>query len=314
MRPIFIGGCDRSGTTLLGSLLGGAPGAVTTPESQFKAKVLRELAWPDAPAPQPIAEALETIQSHDRFRTWNTEVPATLLHGRNAPVTLRELLEQIVTCYAQQNAQQSNPAIWVDHDPQNFRIFDELQHHFPDARFVHIVRDGRAVAASLFPLDWGPNTILKAARFWQTNVQLGLDAEAQHPDCVFRVSYEAIVRQPKETLVRLCNQLDLDFTEAMVEGGQFAVPSYTQGQHALVGRPPDAGRINAWQQNLSPREIELFEAEASTLLSSLEYELTAESPRPATRGERARLLLSELVQKQIKRRRFKRRVATQKAT
>lgn len=313
MRPIFIGGCDRSGTTLLGSLLGGTVGAITTPESQFKAKIFRELDWLGDPVGRLIAAALEMITAHDRFCSWTTKLPQLPSPEDNGPTTFRGLLEWVVTHYSQQHEGPAAPQVWIDHDPQNFRIFDDLVHHFPEARFVHIVRDGRAVAASLFPLDWGPNTVLKAAHFWQTNVEHSLNAEQQHADRVVRVGYEDLVREPQETLAQLCQQLDLHFSHKVAEGGEFAVPSYTQGQHELVGHPPDASRIDAWRDKLTPRQIELFESEAGTLLQQLGYRLTNDNPRTATCWERSHLALTELFQKQMKRRRYKRRVATQQS-
>ncbi len=43
MGPVFIGGCDRSGTTLLGAMLGATPNAVVTPESPFKIKIIENI-------------------------------------------------------------------------------------------------------------------------------------------------------------------------------------------------------------------------------------------------------------------------------
>ena len=130
MRPIFIGGCDRSGTTLLGSLLGGTVGAITTPESQFKAKIFRELDWLGDPVGRLIAAALEMITAHDRFCSWTTKLPQLPSPEDNGPTTFRGLLEWVVTHYSQQHEGPAAPQVWIDHDPQNFRSFDDLVHHF----------------------------------------------------------------------------------------------------------------------------------------------------------------------------------------
>ena len=56
--------------------------------------------------------------------------------------------------------------------------------------FRPLIRNGRAVAASVLPFDWRPNTILKTARFWKDSVNYGLDAETFIPQRVYRVRYE----------------------------------------------------------------------------------------------------------------------------
>jgi Sulfotransferase family len=62
---------------------------------------------------------------------------------------------------------------WVDHTPTNLRFARLLTAWFPEARFIHIVRDpGRA--ASVMPLNWGPNTITEAALFWKRRMALAL--------------------------------------------------------------------------------------------------------------------------------------------
>ncbi|RYG21146.1 sulfotransferase [bacterium] len=260
LRPIFIGGCQRSGTTFLGSLLGAAPGAITVPESSFR------IPWARASNPE---EALRRMRKHKSYENWRPAV-----EGEALPVfgDARELMELLVERYAEAHGTE-NPQVWIDHTPQNVRYATLAAEQFPDARFVHIVRDGRAVAASIMPLTWGPNTIVEAANLWINRVAHGVALETSAlAERTVRVRYEDLLTAPEPTLQRLCGFCEIEFTPEMLTGGKFDVPKSTQHQHALVGKAPEAARAKAWESQLSAREIEIFESKAGELLRLLGYE------------------------------------------
>ena len=76
-----------------------------------------------------------------------------------------------------------------------------LNEEFPKAKYIHLLRDGRAVANSVLSLDWGPNTIPVAARSWVKNVSYGLAAESFfNNEKILRVKYENLTLKPIETL------------------------------------------------------------------------------------------------------------------
>lgn len=280
VKPVFIGGCDRSGTTLLGSMLGAGELCITTPESQFKDQLLvlgnRQL------RPEEAIETLNYIKNHFRFRIWGSPVPD--LKGTGQQLTLPGILELFIREYAS-SVGKTECTYWIDHTPNNIRQIHRLLRVFPEAKFIHIVRDGRAIAASVIPLSWGPNTVYSAARWWCEKLSFGLAAEQALPDKVCRVYYEELVLRPKDTLEQLCRFIGVPFNNQMVYGKGFKVPTYTANQHQLVGKPPDKNRINAWQKRLSPRDIEVFEYLTKDLLLSLGYEVQFEDPKPYNRKE-----------------------------
>ncbi|NOS35007.1 MAG: hypothetical protein GQ522_00045 [Deltaproteobacteria bacterium] len=57
----------------------------------------------------------------------------------------------------------------------------------------------------------------------------------------------------------------------MLDASGFAVPQYTSRQHSLIGKRPDIKRVNAWERELTPREIEIFESITGDLLHYLGY-------------------------------------------
>lgn len=257
MKPIFIGGCSRSGTTLLGAMLGSHSECLCVPESQFKIDVLRYSYQNKRDSD--IEYILDKIKNHWRFKLdFNIDLGSVPLAeiGSSFP----ELIRWIVHKYGEKLGK-LNPNIWVDHTPSNIRYVATLFQHFPEAKIIHIVRDGRAVAASIMRLDWGPNTINTAAHFWIDRVAYGLAAESfWGGGRVMRITYEELVKEPEITLKRLCRWLDIDYQNGMVKANDFIVPEYVAGQHALIGKLPNAERINAWEKVLTPRQIEVFES------------------------------------------------------
>jgi hypothetical protein len=162
--------------------------------------------------------------------------------------------------------------VWVDQTPSNFRRALTMLRMFPDARFIHIVRDGRGVAASILPLDWGPNDILHAAEYWMAHCAPGLATESQlGSNRVMRVRYEDLLTQPEPTLRRLSSFAGLEYEPAMAQGASYSPTPYHERQHRLVGQPPDRSRASSWNRTLTPRQIELFESVAGEFLEMLGY-------------------------------------------
>lgn len=268
MRPVFIGGCGRSGTTMLGSLLGSHSDCIVTPESQFKIKSIRMLA--EGRGDSTLGEILEMIHAHPRFKLWDVRLDPA--EGLEQASDLASLLIWLTQKYAESRGK-PHASSWIDHTGANSKYAPSLLKLFPEARFIHLVRDGRGVAASVMPLDWGPNSVHRAAHWWTEQIAYGLASEGYLGRRAMRVTFEELVTAPEVSLRRLCDFLELTFEPEMIRADGFDVPSFTRGQHWLVGEPPDPSRAECWKNELTQREIEVFESLTGDLLVSLGYEL-----------------------------------------
>ncbi len=268
IMPVFIGGHPRSGTTLLGDLLGSHPFCICTPESQFKVSVYQRLGIKDKESFD-INQTFEKIKKHWRYRIWALD---EIMDFKKKVSSYEELILFLVKNYAIKN-NKLEAKIWIDHTPSNIQFAGFLNYLFPEAKFIHIVRDGRAVAASQIPLDWGPNTISGVAYSWVEAIKQGLSAEELLKDKIIKVKYEDLVSDTEIILKNLCDFLEINYMPQMIQGGGFKVPGYTLKQHSLLGRSPDLSRINAWQNKLTKRQIEIFESIAGEFLQKLNYSL-----------------------------------------
>lgn len=294
MRAVFIGACARSGTTFLGSLLGAHPLCLTTPESAFKIHTL-------------IASHARNISMTRAFKEARSQVSQGnwSLHLRKDSLfpTVEESLSVaraaylIVEAYGRQ-AGAPSPEIWVDHTPANILYVERLRRHFPGCKFIHLIRDGRAVAASLMPLPWGPRTVQGAADFWLGRIGAGLAAEMHSVrDDVLRIRFEDLILETQMTLHHICDFLDLEFDPDMLTKRGF-IPNteLSKRQHPLVSEVPDPTRIHAWKQALKPRQVEIFEYLTGDVLSHLGYEsFFGERARSPSWSEKLQMELKELM-------------------
>lgn len=285
MRPILIGGCPRSGTTLLGAVLGTHRDCLATPESKFNPDSYR-LAM-NADGTVDLARALAVIREHWNFRLWDVVPDAEESAALAGSETYCDMVKRVVQVYGSRRGKPA-PAYWIDHTPYNILHVPLLFQIYPDARLIHLVRDGRGVAASVMKLDWGPNTVEAAAQWWIVRVAHGLAAESYFgPERVLRVSYEALVRDPQTTMQQVCAFIGVAWQPEMIAGTGFQVPKHSTRQHGLVGAAPQAARATAWQKELSPRQVEIFESVAASVLTCLGYDPHYGSQaRPLTLRER----------------------------
>lgn len=290
-RPVFIGGCSRSGTTLLGALLGAHSRCICVPEMPFKFDLLTRLNWSSGVDWDELARLLKPM---GKFRQWGISARQVADVGKEEASDYPRTIDHIVALYVDRVGK-ADVDHWVDHSPENIKNLNGLLAQFPDARFVHIIRDGRAVAASLLKLGWGPNTVPAVARHWAQALGYGLAAELRHPDLVKRVRYEQLVRQPAAVLREICGFLGLQYEEQLGRRTEFAIPRATFSQHRLVATRPDPDRAIAWRKTLKPREIELFESYAGDLLVSLGYERLFDPARPPSKTDRLQAFAADVL-------------------
>ncbi|HXI86637.1 MAG TPA: sulfotransferase [Parvularculaceae bacterium] len=306
MRAIFIGGCDRSGTTYLAALLARLEGVVALPEAPFIPETARAVLERGETPNETVAR----FESDHRFRSFRETGRPSLSSPDYANLDATALIRRLVEDYAA--ATDAAPVdVFVEHSPDNIDRALSLPRFFDGAKFLHMVRDGRAVAASLIPLDWGPTNIIDMQRYWRRAVEKGLAAvRALGPDRALTVSYETLIAEPEMTLRHIAAFLGLAERAERLNGKtSYRPPGYSAKTHRLVQSAPDLARIERWRNELSRRQIELFEREAAPLLETLGLSCLSDPTRtpPPSSLELVLMKLRDAYEKKAQAARYRRR-------
>jgi Sulfotransferase family len=147
-------------------------------------------------------------------------------------------------------------AHWINKTPGLLNHLDGMNRLFPEARYIHIMRDGRDVAASNLSLPWGPKTVREAARRWKHLIlKAQRDIRLNHLRSI-DVTYEEFVRSPAAVLPKIFGFLDL---AADID-------------HVLSAIPIVPERVGSWRCTFTAADRKIFAREAGDLLKQLGYE------------------------------------------
>ncbi len=258
---------------MLGDMLGTATRTITTPESQFLHELILHYQLGSFSTTN---EAVSWLIDHFRFAAWGLQASREELESAIDLHNPRATMEGIIGLYVQRvNPAKSDADVWIDHTPDNFKYYGLLKKLYPDAKFIHIVRDGRGVCDSFKGLDWGPNNAYSASRHWAERLQQALIAEYAEGENCQRVYFEKLVVEPEQNLKTLCAFIEIEYDTAMISGGGLVLPGFTTSQHKLVGKGPQASKAYEWKEHLSQQELRDFESYPFTrkLLEKMGYEL-----------------------------------------
>jgi hypothetical protein len=271
-RPFFLLGVQRSGTTLLRLLLN-AHSHLAIP---FESMVLFEFA-------SKMGEYNHLEQIEDRRRLVEALLCSRGIQKWEPTVKIEDIdlaectdfaatVNQIFSAYARR----CGKVMWGDKTPsytKDFHIFNEM---FPQARFIHLIRDGRDVALSLARQRWGPIDFLSALQYWTEVVTWSRKMGRMLPqDRYLEVRYEALVSNPQECLEQITAFLDLPFEEGMLERYRarldHTLPASSRDYHKNLDRPIDRDLAYTWQKALSAADQALAYSIAGKLLDDLGY-------------------------------------------
>jgi hypothetical protein len=271
--PIFAVGIGRSGTTLLRLMLHNHPRIAIPYESHFMTKyhaAIRDYGNLNEDAN--LERLLEALLREPTLKMWDHEFDRDRLLQDVSERSLAGVIDAIYTEYAVAKGK----ARWGDKSDYLDRL-DLINELFPRAQFIHIVRDGRDVAASVLKLPWGPADIIRAGQWWNDNVwvarRMGAVLGKQR---YMEVRYEALVQEPERELRRCCEFLREDYSPEMLayhRDSDSAIPQERRAQHYRYNSPPDPSRSYAWKREMNPCDVALFERQARPMLSELGYEI-----------------------------------------
>jgi hypothetical protein len=266
--PLLILGVRRSGTTLLRVMLDRHSELAVPDESYFVPQLAdRHLRHVDPDAFVDDLRRLNTLAEWD--------VPLERVRVRLSPaMAIGAAIGTVYAVYAEERGKRR----WGDKTPmymQNLRLLEKL---FPDAFFVHLIRDGRDAALSFLELPPGlvtetwmhPRTPAEFACQWCTEVAAARRLGQRVGRRYLEVRYEELVGDVEGVLRRICGFAGLGYEPAMADyAGNVDVSAKPHQQR--LRQPPTRG-VRDWRTQMSPTDVAAFEHVAGDLLRKLGYE------------------------------------------
>lgn len=244
-RIVFVVGSPRSGTTLLQSVLAAHSELFSIPgetglfsNQNIFGRRHFGLSWEENRAL--FRESTDLVDFFDRA--------VALLESRNGGGT------------------------FVEKTPQHVLRLEFLMRRFPNARFVHVVRDGRDCYVSAKGHPGIPQTTSagRFARYWARCVDAPLRLEG-HP-ALETVRYEDFVRSAPQELDRVMRFLALRSETEQLDPARFG--SHKRGRRDefhLLRSPITDLRVGRWKEELTAHEKADFEREARPQLNAYGY-------------------------------------------
>jgi hypothetical protein len=281
--PLVLLGVSRSGTTLLRVILDRSPGIAIPDESFFIPLLARRHG-----GTIDVEHFLDDVARIATIREWGLSVEDVRPRVRSGMPTA----EAIAAIYEAYAGCAGKPR-WGDKTPMYMRHLDLLDELFPDAQYVHLIRDGRDAALSFLQMPEGtftrtwahPQTPEQFACLWRTEVR---DARALGrrlgPARYLEVRYEELVVEPESTVRAICGFAAIAFERGMLDYTRAVDVSAKPHQQRLL-TPPTAG-VRSWREDMSAEDVSGFESVAGDLLDELGYEVRS----PVTHGLRPALM------------------------
>ena len=173
----------------------------------------------------------------------------------------------------------------VEKTPLNLLAFKDLAILFPEAKFIHVVRDGRDVVASLLQRDWrDPQTgapfahvtdARAAAGYWSGLAGIGRQAELtiDNPQRFHVLPYERLVNKPAQTLHALFEFLEEPFDDRVMQFYDNEIPlvGIECESRPRLAKPISDDCVGRWRADLSPEQIDMVNNSASAVLRAFNY-------------------------------------------
>jgi hypothetical protein len=273
--PVFVVGCPRSGTTLVQTMLDSHPHMCVTYEADFLVDIPLGLRSSRANS----AQALRSAVAHPNFRTPNCDV--ALAHAVCRELGIMDSPGAMRVLAASQALAQGKTR-WGNKTPKALLHLAELAVVYPDAQFIHVIRDGREAASSQMRVS--DRSLVQGALLWRTGLRTGRRAGSRlGRERYLEVRLEEVLASPEAQLRRMCAFLGEDFAPSMLQSHTVArqrIPASDLGIHPRLGEPPQP--VSSGRKDAAPKLVQ----RAAAALMDTELVKLGYAPASSGRGRR----------------------------
>jgi hypothetical protein len=272
--PFFVG-CARSGTTLFRAIFAAHPDLAIPDEARYFSGMVNKQEDYRSATGFDTERFVSDIFGHPSPPRWVDQEEVRTALRSLGPRSYADAVRCVYRLYAAK----SGKSRYADKTPLNTVMMEPLAEAFPEARFIHIIRDGRDVALSLMDWRFGQGHVAEAARYWRRRVSSGRGAGQSIGSALYReVRYEALLADPERTVRELCAFIDLPFEPLMLRYHERPQALGSQPNEAHRGRwdrPPTKG-LRDWRTQMSKKDLAVFELAAGDMLEELDYPRSVE--------------------------------------
>ena len=279
--PVFVMGCARSGNTLLyHTLLSSGRFDVYFAEPAVFDMLVPKLK--DLGAPKNRAKLMKYWLNSEMFRASGLrreDIEAKILsqcksNGDFLVIVMPEI------------ARSQGKNRWTVWGPDNVLYIPQIKKEFPQAKFIHIIRDGRDVALSLHKEQWirpllGDHSqgLLVAASHWLWKVKRGRRYGQRFARNYLELRFEDLLTKREETLLRISQFVDYDLEpEEIQKNGLGTLKDSNSSFRSGAGAQSQP--VGRWRSRLSHSEIDLLESVLDPTLLELGYEVMGRELKP----------------------------------
>lgn len=279
----FVVGVNRSGTTLLRMMLDAHPELTMPPETHFVPELI-DLAESGEATPEALVATITKQREWGDFGVGEDELLDAF--GAIEPLNAGDALRAFYSLYA---ARIGKPR-WGEKTPIYVKSIRKIGRALPEARFVHVIRDGRDVALSIRDRAVKEHPIDRIAERWVRRIGQAR-RQSKHVPHYKEVRYEQLILETEPTLRGVLDFFELPWDDAVLDyhrqsagrleemkrelpaDGKRETLSVERrmATHARTTQAPDPSRVSRWREQMDREDRRLFESIAGELLAELGY-------------------------------------------
>ena len=240
-EPVFVCGALRSGSTLLHLMLDHHTNIDNPGEFDFMFDLVKN----DGEFPE-LKDYHEFLDNNRIFKSKNLTIDVTL--------SFSALIQSFVAQLGKKNQ------VLALNVHRNFHLVPLL---FPNAKYIHLIRDPRDVARSIIEMGWRGNVYYGINQWLDTEQSWDKISTLIRPDQFTIVYYEKLIENPGAELNNLCEFMGIPYSASMLD-----YPLHS------TYKKPDKTLTQQWKRKLSRREIQYVEAKASTIMEARGFALS----------------------------------------
>lgn len=275
MSALFIVGAPRSGTTLIQHIIASHSTYFSLPDTFFFANICSLGVEYYNPEKTVTSSDIKIIEHNFNCMTGFTiDLQKSILNKK----TIKDVFEYITQLF---NA--DNKINWLEKTPTHALHMMAIHRFYPDAKFIHIMRDPVDSVGSMMNLR--PTSIndfrLNYLKSWSNRCELWkkcVTSALNYPyqDHVLHIFYEELVMDPENQTRKICEFLNIHFENSMLESFSETAKKNISADHCPWQKDNlipgfNANAVFKWRKRLSPYHIWLIQSQVKDLAMTLGY-------------------------------------------